>query len=133
VRTYLTLFISAILLTACSTDGVQVSQILIGSEVNEREEIVVDREEFSRSDRTFHAHVFTEGHTEQMEIIGTWWYGDTSGRKVFETRAIVTPEFPVAKFILQSNEDWPVGTYTFVASDGERELEMKNITVSASE
>lgn len=123
---------AAVLLVACSPSGdvLSVQQVLIGSEMNESQEIVVFKDRFVPSDRTFHAHVFVEGLTESAKVKGAWWYVPQD-RKVFETVVSVTPEFPVAKFILSNSaQDWAAGEYSFIVHQGDRELHRKEIIVS---
>ena len=124
--------VAAVLLVSCASSGdtLSVSQVLIGSEINDRQEVVVFKDRFLPSDRTFHAHVFVEGLTKTAEITGAWWYVPQD-RKIFETVVSVTPEFPVAKFVLSNNaQDWAVGEYLFIAHHEDQELFSKEILVS---
>jgi|OM-RGC.v1.025761273 hypothetical protein len=127
-------FLAAVLLVACApTEGgdttLNVSQILIGSQVNERNEIEVNKNQFIPSERTFHAHVFIAGLEESTEIVGSWWYVPKQ-QKIFETTVSVAPEFPVAKFVLQnSQQDWASGTYEFVVQSGDTRLSNREILV----
>src|SRR3989339_1126868 len=108
MRKFCVLFCSAaaLLLSACSQEEhtLRVSQILIGSGTNEAEEIVVYKDSFLPSDKTFYAHVFTEGFFEPEEVTGAWWYVPQD-RKIFETSVEVNPQYPVAKFVLTKPPD----------------------------
>ena len=135
MRTYVMFsFLTAVLLVACApTEGgdttLNVSQILIGSQVNERNEIEVNKDQFVPSERTFHAHVFMAGLEGPTEIVGSWWYVPNQ-QKIFETIISVTPEFPAAKFVLQnSQQDWASGRYEFVVQSGDKTLSNREIMV----
>ncbi len=123
---------SILLLASCAPaekEGIRASRILIGSEVNARQEITNPKKKFSSSERTFHAHVFVEGHTESVQVMGAWWYVQ-GNRKIFETSAGVTPSFPVAKFVLgNSRGDWPEGEYRFTVMVKGNEIGEEIITV----
>ncbi|PIQ75940.1 hypothetical protein COU78_03165 [Candidatus Peregrinibacteria bacterium CG10_big_fil_rev_8_21_14_0_10_49_24] len=123
-----------LLLSACveQPQKPEVTQVLIGSDVNERQEIIKEKSVFSAKDTTFHAHVFTKGLTEPMKLSGSWWYVPQS-RKIFETKSEVTPEFPVAKFLLSNSKGWPAGEYRFEVSGNEGLLSEKTIQVQEAE
>ena len=133
MRKFCVLFCSAaaLLLSACSQEEstLRVSQILIGSGTNESEEIVVYKDSFLPSDKTFYAHVFTEGFSKPEEVTGAWWYVPQD-RKIFETSVEVTPQYPVAKFVLtNTTERWAAGEYLFTVFRGEKQLGEKSISV----
>jgi hypothetical protein len=127
-------FSVALLLTACISQPqkMEVSKILIGSELSERQEIVRETRVFSSEDMSFHAHVFTKGAAEPTKLAGAWWYLPQN-RKIFETRSEVSAELPVAKFLLSNSNGWPVGEYKFEISHEGVVLAEKIIQVKEGE
>jgi len=130
-------FLALASLSACSSGEQQeaevgVSQILLGGAMNERQEIEEQQVFFAPTQSTFFAHAFVTGLSQSTEIVGAWWYGDRQN-KIYESRVAVTPDRPVAKFQLQSSQEWPQGDYIFVVSSAGEELFEKEFRVGETE
>lgn len=122
--------VAVLFLAACTAQlqKPEVTQVLIGSDVNDRQEILREKSVFSSKDTTFHAHVFTKGLSEPTKLEGAWWFVPQN-RKIFQTKSDVTPEFPVAKFLLSNSGGWPLGEYRFEVTNGDTMLAEKTIEV----
>ncbi len=109
---------SVLLLTACTqsaSTGVSISQVYIGSQLNDRGEIEVIQTEFPVDQNAIFAHAIVTGFTEAILVTGEWWYdsGDAP-RKIYEASVTVVPDRPVAMFTIQSTQNWVPGEYRFV-------------------
>lgn len=107
-----------------------VEKILIGSQVNEKGEIGVNRIAFAPAETTLHAHAIVANVRESTLINGAWWYNDGDvPRKIYDVNVTVTPEGPVAQFVVRSKTPWPPGRYRFVVSQDGEEIKERAYTV----
>ena len=89
-------------LVACGKkEGLHVSKVYIGAELNAQQEIVEESVSFTADQSAFHVHTVVEGLPEPTEVTGSWWYVPAQ-HKIYETRVVVTPEAPVAQFALSN-------------------------------
>lgn len=121
MKTLLSILTIPLFLVACSADdSVQVSQVLMGGTVNERNEIENQQTTFSPTQNSIFAHAFVQNLQGEALVQGEWWYDTGDSRKIYQASVTLDPEHPVAKFTLQSTQDWPKGDYRFVlVLDGE--------------
>ena len=123
---YFLLAASIFALASCSNgaeSSLGVSQILLGGQVNARDEIEQSQTEFPPEQTMIHAHAFVTGLSASTLVRAEWWFdSDEAPKKIYETSVTLTPDRPVAKFSLQSTKQWPVGDYRFLLFSAEDQI-----------